>query len=183
MARGGSGSTASAHAHDGRGRSKRRGRGATARRFLGLIALLPLAGRAPLYARLLWSLVLDDRVNASRKAVLAGALGYLFLGRDIIPDAIPIVGGLDDLVVIAVATDLFLDGVDEAVLHEKLDQLGIPRDAFEEDMARVRRLLPGPVRRTFRRLPQVIDVAAEAIQHAGLGPRLRAWLDREGSPA
>jgi len=153
------------------------------RRFLGLLALLPLAGRAPLYARLMWALVLDDRIPTSRKAILAGALGYVFLGRDLIPDAIPIIGGLDDLAVVAIATDVFLDGVDQVVLHEKLEELGIPRAAYEEDVDRIRRLLPGPVRRTFRRLPQLIDVASEAIQHAGIGPRLRSWLDREGSPA
>lgn len=153
------------------------------RRVVGLLALLPLAGRAPLYARLLWALVLDDRIPMSRKALLAGALGYVFLGRDIVPDAIPLIGGLDDLVVVAIAIDLFLDGVDDALLAEKLVELGIPRSAYEEDVARIRQLLPGPVRRTIRRLPQAIEVAGDAIRQAGIAPRLRSWLDREGSPA
>jgi uncharacterized membrane protein YkvA (DUF1232 family) len=161
----------------------RRGRGGSFGRFLGLLALLPLAGRAPLYARLVWALVMDDRVRASHKAVLAAAVGYVFLGRDLIPDRIPLLGELDDLVVVALAMDVFLDGVDEQLLHEKLQDLGISRVAYDEDVARIRQILPGPVRRTMRRLPRAIDVAADAVQHAGLGPRLRGWLEGEGSPA
>lgn len=165
-----------------RGRSRRR-TGSAAGRFLGLLALLPLAGRAPLYARLLWALVLDERVPASRKALLVGAFGYVVLGRDIIPDSVPLIGGIDDLVVVAVAVDLFLDGVDTEVLGEKLALLEIPRLAFEDDLNQIRRLLPGPIRRTVRRLPQAIEVVGQAIQQAGLGPRLRSWFEREGSPA
>ena len=163
-------------------RHRKRG-GGSVRRVVGLLALLPLAGRAPLYARLIWALVLDDRIPTSRKALLAGALGYVFLARDVVPDSIPILGGLDDIVVVAIAVDLFLDGVDEALLAEKLVELGIPRSAYDEDVARIRQLLPGPVRRTLRRLPQLLDVAGDAIRQAGIGPRVRTWLQREGSPA
>ena len=155
-------------------RKGRRSRGHSAgggvRRALGLLALLPLASRAPVYARLVWALVLDDRTPASRKALLAGGLGYVLLGRDLIPDEVPLLGGLDDLVVVAIALDVFLDGVDPDVLSEKLDELGIDRAAW------IRRFLPGPVRRTMRRLPGLIAGAGEALQHSGLGPRLRGWI-------
>ena len=57
---------------------------------VGLMAFLPLAGRAPQYARLMLALIADDRTPATRKALLAGAAGYLLVGRDIIPDDIPI---------------------------------------------------------------------------------------------
>ncbi|TMD33160.1 MAG: DUF1232 domain-containing protein, partial [Chloroflexi bacterium] len=77
--------------------------GALVRRVLGLAAFLPLASRAPAYTRLIFALLRDDRTPVSRKAVLAGAAGYLVLGRDIIPDEIPILGGLDDLVVVVLA--------------------------------------------------------------------------------
>jgi uncharacterized membrane protein YkvA (DUF1232 family) len=148
-----------------------------------MAALLPLASRAPLYARLVWALVLDDRTPASRKAMLAGGLGYVLLGRDLVPDDIPLIGGLDDLVVVAIAIDVFLDGIDPAVLDEKLAELSIERAAFDDDVARIRRFLPGPVRRTMRRLPGLIAAAGEALQHSGLGPRLRAWITKEGSIA
>jgi uncharacterized membrane protein YkvA (DUF1232 family) len=148
-------------------------------RALSMMAFLPLAGRFPMYARLVTALALDDRMPATRKALLAGAAGYLILGRDLIPDDIPVIGGLDDLIVVVLAVDLFLDGAPEDLLAEKLAELGIERAAFDRDIAQIRRLTPGPVRRTIRRVPALIGTAADAIQHIGLGPRLRTWINRE----
>ena len=164
-------------------RSHGRSSGGGVRRTLGMLALLPLASRAPLYARLIWALVLDDRTPAARKATLAAGLGYILIGRDLIPDEIPVLGGLDDLVVVAIAIDVFLDGIDEDVIDEKLAELGIERAAFDEDIARIRRFLPGPIRRAARRLPGLVQAAAQALQQTGLGPRLRAWITREESNA
>ena len=148
------------------------------------MAFMPLASRVPTYARLMWALALDDRTPGARKAVLAGALGYLVLGRDLVPDDVPLVGGLDDLVVVALAVDLFLDGVPDELLDEKLDELGIARPAFDRDVAQLRRLMPGPVRRTVRRIPGAIEVAGDAVRRSGVVPRVRKWIDsKEGSPA
>jgi hypothetical protein len=79
--------------------------------------------------------------------------------------------------------DLFLDGIDEAVLDEKLEALGIPRASFDDDVARIRRIMPGPIRRSIRRLPGMVRLAGQTVQHSGLGPRLRAWITKEGSIA
>jgi uncharacterized membrane protein YkvA (DUF1232 family) len=153
------------------------------RRLLKWLAFLPLASRAPSYSRLIFELVRDERIPAPRKALLAGALGYLVLGRDIIPDDIPIIGGLDDLVVVVLAVDVFLEGVPADILHEKLDQLGIDRESYEHDMAQVRRLMPGPVRRGIRRIPTLVGQAVKAVEATGVGPRVRNWINREGSLA
>ncbi len=153
------------------------------RRALGLLAFLPLASRAPSYTRLLWALVLDDRTPTSRKALLAGALGYLVVGRDIVPDDVPLLGGLDDLVVLVLAVDLFLDGIPAELLHEHLDDLGIERQAFERDIAQVRRLTPGPVRRLVRRVPEAVGAAGRALESSGLAPRIRTWINKEESLA
>ena len=159
----------------------RKGRvaGGLVRRSAGLLAFLPIASRAPGYARLLWELLVDDRTPGSRKAVLAGALGYLVVGRDIVPDDIPLLGGLDDLVVVILAVDLFLDGVPTDVLHEKLDALGIDRRAFDEDVAQIRRLTPKPVRRAIRRIPNALSLAGDAIRQTGFGPKVRGWISKE----
>jgi uncharacterized membrane protein YkvA (DUF1232 family) len=154
-----------------------------ARRSLGLLAFLPVASRIPTYARLVWELALDDRTPASHKALLGGAVGYIVLGRDLIPDSIPLLGGLDDLVIVALALDLFLDGVPDGVLDEKLGELGIDRQAFDSDVAQIRRLTPGPVRRTIRRIPGALETVGDAIQRSGVAPRLRAWINKEGSNA
>ena len=148
-------------------------------RALKLLAFLPIATRIPTYARLVTALVLDDRMPASRKALLAGAAGYLIVGRDLIPDAVPVIGGVDDLVVVVLAVDLFLEGVPDDLLVEKLEDLGIDRVAFDRDMAQVRRLTPGPVRRTIRRVPGLIRGAGDVVRQLGLGPRMRAWITKE----
>jgi len=122
---------------------------------------------------------MDERTPAARKAVLAGAAGYLLVGRDLIPDDIPVLGGLDDLVVVVLAVDLFIDGVPAELLDEKLAELDIDRVAFDQDIARIRRLTPGPVRKTIRRIPELIGHATAAIQQSGIGPRVRDWINRE----
>ncbi len=167
----------------GRSKAKDSGRagiaGVTFGRALSLMAFLPVASRIPMYARLVAALAIDERMPAGRKALLAGAAGYLALGRDLIPDSLPIIGGLDDLVVVVLAVDLFIDGAPEDLLREKLDELGIPRSEFERDIAQIRRLTPGPVRRTIRRVPAYIATAGETMKQFGLGPRVRSWISRE----
>jgi len=166
-----------------RGSKDRNGKGGrrsnTLGRALGMMAFLPIAGRAPMYARLMLALLVDDRMPGARKAMLAGAAGYLLIGRDLIPDDIPILGGLDDLVVVVLAVDLFLEGVPQDLLDEKLAELDIDRAAFDEDMARIRRLTPGPVRKTIRRIPELVGQAGAALQSSGVGPRVREWINRE----
>jgi len=153
------------------------------RRLLGLVVFLPLASRAPIYGRLFWALIRDDRTPMGRKAMLAAALGYLVVGRDLIPDDLPIIGGLDDLVVVVLAVDLFLDGVPEPVLDEKLDELGIDRRAFREDVYRIRRFTPGPLRRIIRRAPELVSFAGDTLNNSRYGPRVRTWINKEGSIA
>jgi uncharacterized membrane protein YkvA (DUF1232 family) len=148
-------------------------------RMLSLLAFLPVASRIPDYARLVGALVLDERTPANRKALLGAAAGYLAFGRDLVPDNIPIFGGLDDLVVVVLAVDLFLEGIPDDLLDEKLVELGLERAAFDRDIAQIRRLTPGPVRRTIRRVPGLLADAGETIKRFGLGPRLRAWITRE----
>jgi len=148
-----------------------------------MTAFLPVASRAPIYARLIWALLRDERTPMARKVLLGGALGYLILPADLIPDRIPLIGGLDDLVVVVLAVDLFLDGVPSEVLVEKLDELGIERGAFERDVAQIRRLMPAPVRRAIRRVPQAIGLGAGALRSTGLGPRVKSWINKEGSLA
>jgi uncharacterized membrane protein YkvA (DUF1232 family) len=152
-------------------------------RAVSLVAFLPIASRIPMYTRLIAALIVDDRMPMQRKALLAGAAGYLALGRDIIPDDIPIIGGLDDLVVVILAVELFLDGVPDDLLAEKLTELGIDRAEFDRDIAQVRRLTPGPVRRTIRRVPELIGGVAEAARQLGIGSRTRAWINREDRSA
>jgi uncharacterized membrane protein YkvA (DUF1232 family) len=140
---------------------------------------LPLASRVPTYSRLIWALALDARVPSSHKAILAGAAGYVLIGRDLIPDDIPILGGIDDLAVLVLAVEIFFDGVPEEILEEKIQELEIDRDSFRRDMNQVRRLTPAPVRKLIRRLPEAFDAAGRLVNQTRVGPRVRSWISKE----
>ena len=71
----------------------------------------------------------------------------------------------------------------EKLIDEKLERLGIPRAAFEEDRARVRRTIPRPVLRIVKRLPATFETAGRLARELELGRHVRDRLTKEGSPA
>lgn len=152
-------------------------------RTIGLLALLPIAARFPLHARVMAGLLGDPRVPASRKALLAAAVGYAVSPVDLVPDRIPLLGVFDDLVVVALALDAFLAGVPDAVLADHLAAVGLERSAFDEDVRRIRRLVPRPIRRLVHHIPTALQLGVRAAREAGLGSRVRGLLSKEGSPA
>ncbi len=92
-------------------RASRRGRG-----------FLALPSRAKLsFAR---ELLRDPEVPIVAKAVIAVLVGYLALPFDLIPDFIPVVGQLDDLLVLTAAIALLI--------------ATIPRDRFDAALAAAR---------------------------------------------
>ena len=59
------------------------------------------AGAKLVYAALiLYYTLQSDKVSATNKALIIGALGYMISPLDVIPDAIPIAGLTDDLAVL-----------------------------------------------------------------------------------
>ena len=61
-------------------------------------------------------LAVDDRVP-NRKKVIAGAiLTYLVLPFDIIPDFIPVIGHIDDLVLVVLGLNMIFNDIDEQIL-------------------------------------------------------------------
>ena len=155
---------------------RRRRRKGGVLRALRWLAFMPIAGRVPTYSRLIWALVSDPRVPANRKAILAGAAGYVLFGRDLIPEKLLVLGGIDDVAVVVLAVEIFFDGIPDEILEEKLDELEIDSEAFRRDMDQVRRLTPAPVRRIIRELPGALDAAGRLIKQSSVGPRVRAWI-------
>ena len=162
-------------------RSRRRGTGLL--RVLNLLPFLPLAGRAPSYARLLWALAIDPRVPPSRKALLGIAGAYIVMPFDLVPDVIPVIGAIDDVAVMVLAVDIFLEGLPKDLVNEKLADLGMSPTELEQDLARVRRLVPRPVRRFMLRIPEALDATAEFISDTGLDRRLMEAISRFRGPS
>ena len=60
----------------------------------------------------------DPRVSRRRKLLLLGLVGYLALPFDLVPDFIPIVGQLDDLIIVALVLRSLVRGDGGALLRE-----------------------------------------------------------------
>lgn len=146
-------------------------------RTLNLLAFLPLAPRMPLYGRLLWSLASDSRVPGSRKALLGLAAAYVISPWDLVPDGLPLIGGLDDVVVVVLAVDAFLEGMPAGLVDEKLAELEITRSELEDDLRRIRRAVPRSVRMAAARVPDALDGIADFVERSGLERRIRQMME------
>ena len=80
----------------------------------GLFALLNMTG----VPRLVFRLMLDRRVPLRLKLILPAALVYLALPFDVIPDILPALGRIDDLLVIIGALVIFLGLAPREVVAE-----------------------------------------------------------------
>lgn len=72
----------------------------------------------PDIAKLLWRVVRDDRVPRLVRGGLVGLGAYLALPVDIVPDWVPVLGQLDDVVVLTVGVRTLLRRVPEPILKE-----------------------------------------------------------------
>ena len=76
-------------------------------------------------------LLFDRTVPPGKKVVLAATVAYVFNPVDIIPDFIPVVGWLDDLVVLALGLSKFLDTEDPEIKAAVRRHWAGDEDAFE----------------------------------------------------
>jgi uncharacterized membrane protein YkvA (DUF1232 family) len=67
---------------------------------------------------LLGRLLKDTRVSIADKALFAGAIIYVIMPLDFIPDFIPFVGQIDDVYLVALSLLRLLNRADESVVRE-----------------------------------------------------------------
>jgi len=63
-------------------------------------------------------LMADKRIPKNRKVLIATAIGYVVLPFDFIPDAIPVLGSIDDFIFVIVALDILLTDTNENIITE-----------------------------------------------------------------
>jgi uncharacterized membrane protein YkvA (DUF1232 family) len=76
---------------------------------------------APRLIKLLVRLMRDPRVQPRSKALLLVTVGYLVSPIDVIPDMVPGVGQLDDIIIVAFALDHLLNRIPEELVQEHWD--------------------------------------------------------------
>ena len=70
----------------------------------------------PAYLRLLGGLLLDRRVAAVDKLIVAGAMLYIAMPIDLIPDFIPFIGEVDDVFVLILALQRLISNAGRTVI-------------------------------------------------------------------
>jgi uncharacterized membrane protein YkvA (DUF1232 family) len=89
------------------------------------IAALPLKAKA----RLAWRLFRDGRVPLRARAILSALVLYLAMPLDVVPDFIPVLGYLDDVLIVLAAAWLFLRLIPVPVVEEHVAALEREREA------------------------------------------------------
>ena len=103
----------------------------------------------PRLVKLVLRLARDPRVPARSKAVLVVLGGYLAYPYDLIPDFIPVLGQLDDIVVIAFALDQMLNRVDAEIVREHWDGDGDVLELVQEILDISTGFMPGWLKKRF----------------------------------
>lgn len=98
-------------------------------------------------------LAVDKRVSTRHKLFVSGIIAYLVMPLDIIPDFIPVIGYVDDLVLAVLGLNLILNEIDEKVLKDNWSGEG---DVLHQ--------------------MQNITAAAEKFLDKNLISRIRSWL-------
>lgn len=70
----------------------------------------------PAYLRLLGGLLMDRRVPAIDKLLVAGAMAYIAMPIDFIPDFIPFIGEVDDVFILILALQRLISNAGRPVL-------------------------------------------------------------------
>ncbi|MEO5902979.1 MAG: DUF1232 domain-containing protein [Gemmatimonadaceae bacterium] len=106
----------------------------------------------PNFLRLLYGLITDSRVKAVDKLVVAGAIAYILLPVDIIPDFVPFLGEVDDVFLLILALQRLIGNAGRAVLHDYW--VGDPAELtdlnLEKVLAACAFFLPRRMRRRLR---------------------------------
>lgn len=90
--------------------------------------LRDIARRAKREVRVYQRVIADERTPRAAKLLLGAAVGYLLLPFDLIPDVIPVLGQLDDVLIVPGLVVLALRLVPDAVLTEHRAALEQKRD-------------------------------------------------------
>jgi uncharacterized membrane protein YkvA (DUF1232 family) len=106
----------------------------------------------PNYVRLLAGLLVDSRVAVLDKLLVAGAIAYIVMPLDLIPDFIPFFGEIDDLFVLILALQRLISNAGRSVLldHWSGDPSDLADLNLREALMAATFFLPRRIRRRLR---------------------------------
>ena len=106
----------------------------------------------PNFLRLLYGLITDSRVNSVDKIVVAGAIAYILLPIDVIPDFVPFLGEVDDVFLLILALQRLISNAGRAVVQAYWpgDPAELSAMNLEKILAACAFFLPRRMRRRLR---------------------------------
>ena len=111
----------------------------------------------PNFLRLLYGLITDTRVAALDKLVVAGAIAYILLPVDVIPDFIPFLGEVDDVFLLILALQRLIANAGRSVVQTYW--AGDPKELSEMNLEKILAacafFLPRRMRRRLRTIGRV----------------------------
>lgn len=101
----------------------------------------------PNFVKLLYRLARDPRVSKVDKGILLATVGYILAPVDLVPDAIPFLGQVDDIYLLALALNRLLNQAGIDLLLDHWDGEVSSLEAALEGLDRAGSFLPEPIRR------------------------------------
>ncbi len=106
----------------------------------------------PNLVKLVTRLVRDPRVPRRHRMLALGALAYVVSPIDLIPDAVPLLGPLDDVLVVALALRRLIHGAGPEIVDEHWDGGDSALETVDTVIDWVVGLAPPPLQRAMDRL-------------------------------
>lgn len=104
----------------------------------------------PATGKLIYRLLRDERVDERKRLAVVAACAYAVLPFDLIPDRIPVIGKVDDLVIGAAAIHALMEAAGDDLLAEHWDASPGALDALRGGVEAVAGFMPRPLRRILQ---------------------------------
>ena len=134
--------------------------------------------KLPTYARVVWGIVRDPRTPLGLKGLLIAALAYVVMPVDLIPDAIPILGQADDLTVLLLVLDMFIQNAPPEVRRDHMERARNGTADLDRDLASLRALMGDRFDTIRDRLPELLDRYGRYRDPEQLKRSLAGWRRR-----
>jgi len=134
--------------------------------------------KLPTYARVVWGIVRDPRTPVGLKGLLLAALAYVVMPVDLIPDAIPILGQADDLTVLLLVLDIFIQNAPPEVRAEHTTRAKNGTADLDQDLAKLRHLMGDRFDTIRDNLPELLDRYGRLRDPDELKRALASWRRR-----
>jgi uncharacterized membrane protein YkvA (DUF1232 family) len=111
----------------------------------------------PNFLKLLYGLLTDSRVNNIDKLVVAGAIAYILLPLDLVPDFIPFIGEVDDVFLLILALQRLISNAGRSVVASYWpgDPAELTALNLEKVLAACAFFLPRRMRRRLRTIGRI----------------------------